>query len=456
MLGYVDENNDDLGVWDLGDYEDNHHNNDTKQQSNDTNYHLDLPKGLTPYEHDMDHYINWHKSHPHSSTPRKLRASSIETHVHVCEENPQLAYIQSQKKRPPIPKDFTSKTLGQNAKFKEVTDLAHGIEHEKRLNKRDDHLDPWWMHSVKVQSSIFHAKEPNTNNIYKEEDNEDDIYYDLLQKYQTHQERHEQKLREKEDELAISAAWGKPNRNIKRSKLNKSHRSKYTINGKAELSDYYSDRFEKAVQIALDEYRLAAAEQEQRKKKRSNNQEPEEENNPDIDRNENINNGNQSFISKQLQLLDQQQSSHLSKPLNSTSTAIQPFDTKSTSSTKPKTTTTTRSIKDTNLAKYQEYEDYKNALGGEKGIKNITEKLVKYSKKINQQNQSHDVLSIMDRGMDFLDACLHLNSVQVHCLLSFGADPNSVTCDEEPVFYMIFQKILYIDERVLDEENRVE
>lgn len=439
MLGYVDDD-DDLAVWDLGD---EGNNQESKQQIHDLqlNSLVNIPKGTTPYDTDLDNYISWHKAHPHTSTPRKLRLSSVESQLHVCEEHPELAYIQSQKKRPPVPKDFVGKSLGQNAKFKEVTQLAHNIEHEKRVNKCADHLDPWWMHSVKVQSSIFHAKEPNTNNIYKEEDNEDDMYFDLLQKYQSHQDQRAQKLREKEDELAISAAWGKPNRHIKRSRLNKSHRSKYTIDGKAELSDYYSDRFEKTVQIALDEYRLA--EQQQQKVENEGSQ---------MDGSSLGNRtGRQSLVSSQLQLLDQP--SQLTNP-ETNATTVQPLGSKSISRKSTIASTKTKSV-DTSMAKYQEYEDYKNALGGEKEIKKITDNLVKYSKKINKQNKSSDVLSILDRGMDFLDACLHLNSVQVRCLLSFGADPNSLTFDEEPVFYMIFQKVLFIDERVLDEENRV-
>lgn len=428
MLGLVDDDEVDLAAW--GEDEETKHTVDISTTQERTPKHV---KGVSPYENDLNSYVNWHKNHPQTSTPRKMRTSTVTSQLYVCEDHPELAYIQTHKgygKIQKLPKEFVGTSTGKDATFKEVTKVAHDLEHQCRLEKRSDYLDPWWMHSVKVQSNIFHAKEPNQNNLYKEdeEDDEDDT---IINKYNYHQNERERKLRQREEELAMSAAWGKPNRHIKRSRLDKSARSKYTIDGKDELSDFYQDRFEKTVKIALNEYYLA-----DRLRLSSTVTAAEDGGTTGeggVVREENSQHGKtikKSFISTQLQLLDQQQSQG-DAASGVTSLPHIPSVTKSSQS---------KTI-DPNAAKFQEYEDYKTSLGGEKGIKKLTDSLVKYSKKVNKQNQSSEVLSIMDRGMDFLDACLHLNYVQVRCLLNFGADPNSLTCDEEPVFFMIFQKV---------------
>jgi hypothetical protein len=133
-------------------------------------------KGQSPYEQDMNYYLNWHKSHPLTSTPRKLRSSTVASQLYVCEEYPNLAYIETQAKgyykKTSLSKEYQSSMTGKNATFKEVTKLAHDLEHSYRLEKKEGYLDPWWNHSVKVQTNIFHTKENNFKESSSSSENE--------------------------------------------------------------------------------------------------------------------------------------------------------------------------------------------------------------------------------------------------------------------------------------------
>ncbi len=54
--------------------------------------------------------------------------------------------------------------------------------------------------------------------------------------------------------------------------------------------------------------------------------------------------------------------------------------------------------------------------------------------------------SIFDgRAGDFLDACIKSNVAKVIPMLMFGADANTMTEDEEPVFVMTMKKVIFSD-----------
>ena len=420
-------------------------NNKEKEEEEEMIHKKKIPLITTPYDNSLDSYCNWHRDHPHATTPRKLRATG-DFNVQVCEEFPSLAYIQNKQKgyykiNEPS-KDFLPNNTGQNATFKEVTETAHSLEHQLRLEKREDYYDPWWMHSVKVQSNIFHLKDINKNNIYKEEYSENELLNETLQQLNKKKKEREQKLREREEELAMSASWGKPNRHIKTARQNKILQSRYTIHGKEELSDYQTDRFEQNVEIALNEYYLS-------------------DSNPFISSSpssfpSSTRKSKRTFISTQLKSLekkqfqqlndkeeDEEEESQVENDLKSLQ-EMSSIDKKLLSSSKSQIISKSNKPQSYALLQQQYYEDYKIALGGEKEIQKITDKLVKYSKKINKENNQSEFLSILSREMDFLDACLHLNAIQVICLLKFGADANTITDEDEPVFFLIFQKVITV------------
>lgn len=442
-------------------------NEENEDKDNEENYDDEKMKSknnliLSPYD-EMNNYCDWHREHPHASTPRKLKLRQDRIHLHVCEEHPDFAYTQivqkGHYKLHEKSKEFLPSKTGENATFKEVTEIAHNLEHQYRLEKRDDYYDPWWMHTVKVQADIFHAKEPNKNNIYKEEYDENDILNETIQKIRNHQKEREQKLREKEDELAISAYWGKPNRHVKTARHKKIAQSRYTIDGKEELGDYYQDRFEQLVEIALNEFYLADTNPIINDSLSLTSSTPNKSNPIKSNRYSN----KKTFISTQLKSIEKKQENDNSDNNDNDNNDNEENDeTKAENdsntlqklmlSSKSQMTSNSSSINKPSplpppnnaLIQQQLYEDYKTSLEGEKEIQKITEKLVKYSQKVNKENQKSEFLSIANRGMDFLDACLHLNSIQVICLLKFGADANTLTDDEEPVFFLIFQKVLFI------------
>lgn len=86
---------------------------------------------------------------------------------------------------------------------------------------------------------------------------------------------------------------------------------------------------------------------------------------------------------------------------------------------------------------------FKTHLGGEDAVDKIGEGFIKLATKTRKNKDNGK--SVFDGGLDFLDACLKVNAVKAVPLLVFGANPNTVTEEEEPVLFMLICKVLVSD-----------
>lgn len=93
---------------------------------------------------------------------------------------------------------------------------------------------------------------------------------------------------------------------------------------------------------------------------------------------------------------------------------------------------------------HQRLVDYREILGGLEATEKISEQFVKYSTKVRKQMEGGRSLFDGKTG-DFLDACMKSNPVKVVPMLMFGANPNTVTEDDEPVLVMTMKKIIFSD-----------
>ena len=86
---------------------------------------------------------------------------------------------------------------------------------------------------------------------------------------------------------------------------------------------------------------------------------------------------------------------------------------------------------------------FKDTLGGREAVDKMGDGFIKLATKVRKQKDNHR--SVFDGGLDFLDACVRVNAVKAIPMLSFGANPNTVTEEEEPVLFMLLCKVLVSD-----------
>lgn len=103
---------------------------------------------------------------------------------------------------------------------------------------------------------------------------------------------------------------------------------------------------------------------------------------------------------------------------------------------------------------HQKLSDYRESLGGLENLDKMGDKFVNYATKVRKNVEGGG--SIFDgKTGDFLDACMKSNPIKVIPMLMFGADPNTITEDDEPVFVMTMKKIIFSDASRLSEADRV-
>eukprot|EP00602_Paraphysomonas_sp_CaronLab_P005063 CAMPEP_0185032656 /NCGR_PEP_ID=MMETSP1103-20130426/20910_1 /TAXON_ID=36769 /ORGANISM="Paraphysomonas bandaiensis, Strain Caron Lab Isolate" /LENGTH=630 /DNA_ID=CAMNT_0027568633 /DNA_START=145 /DNA_END=2037 /DNA_ORIENTATION=+ len=325
----------------------------------------------------LEAYIEWHKTHPHASTPRKpkgnidqaISAGTLFEHP----ENPELVYFMAGPKGvedSEYYEDFQPKLLGSDAEFKAVNEVAYEHEHKLRLENRFDYDDPWWQHSVRDQASVHHVREPpkiDDGSLYDPSENPvvlPDIEGILREK----REKREAALRERQDRLAVSSDWGKPPRSKASARKKQDRRSQYTAGGTHELEEFERREFEKEVTAALEEFHS-------------------------------------------------HDNSLMGQPAGISASALE----------------FARTI-----------EGYKDQLGGEEKVDKMSQKIIKYATKIRKEQDKGK--SIFDgAGVDFLDACMKVNAVKAIPMLNFGADPDTLTEEEEPVLFMLVNKVIMRD-----------
>lgn len=103
---------------------------------------------------------------------------------------------------------------------------------------------------------------------------------------------------------------------------------------------------------------------------------------------------------------------------------------------------------------HQRLTDYRDILGGLDATEKIGEQFVKYSTKIRKQTEGGKNMFEGKTG-DFLDACVKSNPAKVLPMLLFGANPNTMTEDDEPVFVMTMKKVIFSDASKGSEQDRV-
>lgn len=85
---------------------------------------------------------------------------------------------------------------------------------------------------------------------------------------------------------------------------------------------------------------------------------------------------------------------------------------------------------------------FKEELGGLEATEKMSEGFLKkavYNRKYMDKGQSS--FDVFSGGMDFLDACTKVNAFKAIALLKLGAEPDTVTPEDEPVLVMILRKV---------------
>jgi hypothetical protein len=346
-----------------------------KKEGKNVDYFLYRDLREDHYEN-FEEYIQWHKDHPHSSTPRKRRGNLDHAEaagiLFECEDKPGMIYLTTGGAKPTvIPPEYQPKQLGINARLKEVNDIAHQREHKLRIQQRVDFDDPWWAYSVRDQATIHHVQE---HKIADDGSGYDPSMYaaavpvNVQTELEKKQAERDRRKREREDQLAISAYWGKPTRLNLSARKRRLHRTKYTVDGNGALGEYNAIEYEKEVEDALAEFNSVTSADGM--------------------------GGMKGLTEEQVKV----------------ETMITQF---------------------------------KADLGGAEAIDKLGEGFIKLATKTRKDKDGGK--SIFDGGIDFLDACLKVNAAKAVPLLVFGADPDTVTEEEEPVLFMLICKVLVSD-----------
>ena len=82
---------------------------------------------------------------------------------------------------------------------------------------------------------------------------------------------------------------------------------------------------------------------------------------------------------------------------------------------------------------------YKEELGGLDATEKLGEDFIK--KAVYNRKHMDKGYSVLDGGMDILDACTKVNAFKAVALLKLGSDPNTLTPEEEPIFVMMIRKV---------------
>ena len=82
---------------------------------------------------------------------------------------------------------------------------------------------------------------------------------------------------------------------------------------------------------------------------------------------------------------------------------------------------------------------FKEELGGLEATEKMSEGFIQ--KAVYNRKHMDKGYSVFEGGMDFLDACTKVNAFKAVALLKLGAEPNTVTPEDEPVLVMILRKV---------------
>ena len=82
---------------------------------------------------------------------------------------------------------------------------------------------------------------------------------------------------------------------------------------------------------------------------------------------------------------------------------------------------------------------FKEELGGLEATDKLGEDFIR--KAVYNRKHMDKGYSVFDGGMDFLDACTKVNAFKAVALLKLGAEPNTLTPEDEPVLTMLLRKV---------------
>eukprot|EP01040_Poterioochromonas_malhamensis_P019565 gene19565-23140_t len=115
---------------------------------------------------DLEKYIDFHRRHPHCTSPRLNRDLPLENGEVgarlVDPEIPHMSFAKLHFKPPPLSQVFEPRMLGLDADLDEVSTVAMIHEHESVLSYMDEHDDPWYNMSVKDQLEQSHCDGSHT------------------------------------------------------------------------------------------------------------------------------------------------------------------------------------------------------------------------------------------------------------------------------------------------------
>lgn len=114
----------------------------------------------------MEKYIDFHRRHPHCTTPRlnaTLPLEEGETAARLVDpELPGMSFTEVRHRPPPLGQEFIPKDLGRDADIDEVSTVAMVHEQLSVLSYLEEHDDPWYQMSVKDQLEQSHCDGSHT------------------------------------------------------------------------------------------------------------------------------------------------------------------------------------------------------------------------------------------------------------------------------------------------------
>ncbi len=115
-------------------------------------------------------YVDWHKRHPHSTTPRKISANDANDKLlrtsRIDDDDPNREYFDNGFTAPPISKEFLPPEFGKDGELSTVYKTAIELEREQFCIAFSEYKndDPWYTRSVKDNLEDNHSDGWHTPN----------------------------------------------------------------------------------------------------------------------------------------------------------------------------------------------------------------------------------------------------------------------------------------------------
>lgn len=334
-------------------------------------------------------YIDWHREHPHTITPRKAKYGpdgEIMGGQYFHEDDSSLVYSHNgSKPLPPMPL-YAPSRIGVDCDLDEVSTIAMRTEYSEQLLYNAVHDDPWYSMSVKDQLEQTHIDGSHTTRRTKEKYTPE---FDPNTAWQR-------------DAYADYAGGGVALNKTAAHVLDAlSLRDKALIHGqKTKVSPWTSDhQFTRFTSkgTALDEYKK-------------------------IELEDKVSAALEAYAADLQQLADAAKEARRSAKRSGKST---------------------KRAKSSKVVPEDDYDLLKARIGGAKAIDALSVQLTDLSNKVSKHAKTQR--NEFNYSLDLLEACEKLRVVKVNAALALSEDPNVRTSDDEPLFLHCFARALKID-----------